>query len=168
MPYTMDAMIRTLTIVYTSATGHTEFVIDTVESGLKNTSNLRITRLRAETATPEDLSKSSVLLLACGSWNTGGTEGQLSPYMHDLLTGRGKDADLKGKPAAAIGLGDERYYFTARAADKLTEYLKTRSAKILLPTLKIVNDPFDQKKKIESWAAELATLIKKLPAKSTD
>ncbi len=157
-------MIRTLTIVYSSATGHTEFVVDAVENALKGNADLRIVRRKSETTQPEDLTKADVLLLACGSWNTGGAEGQLSPYMHDLLTGRAKDADLKGKPAAAIGLGDERYYFTARAADKLTEYLQTHGAALLLPTLKIVNDPFDQTKKVSAWVKELATKIHALPA----
>ncbi len=157
-------MIRTLTIVYSSATGHTEFVIDAVEAALKGTADLRIVRQKAETTQPEDLLKGDVLLLACGSWNTGGAEGQLSPYMHDLLTGRAKDAELKGQSAAAIGLGDERYYFTARAADKLTEYLQSRGAKLLLPTLKIVNDPFDQTKKIDAWAKEFTGKINALPA----
>lgn len=160
-------MIRTLTIVYTSTSGHTEFVIDTIEAVLKKTPDLRVVRQRAETTKPEDLRKGDALLLACGSWNTGGPEGQLSPSMHELLTGPAKDTDLKAKPAAAIGLGDARYYFTARAADKLTDYLQSRGAKLLLPTLKIVNEPFDQTVKIEAWAKEFMQKLASLPAPVT-
>lgn len=158
---------RTLTLIYATSTGHTEFVIDTLCEALANAlPDLRIIKQRAEMSTPQDLKKSDILVLACGSWNTGNVEGQLQPHMHELLTGRAADVDLKGIPAAAIGLGDERYYFTARAAEKLTQYLTDHHALLLLPTLKIINDPFDQTAKIEIWAKELASAISKLPTES--
>ncbi len=160
-------MTRTLTLLYSTSTGHTEFVVDTLCGALASIiPDLRIVRQRAEMSTPEDLQKSDILLLACGSWNTNNVEGQLQPHMYDLLTGRAADLDLKGMPAAAIGLGDDRYHFTARAAEKLTEYLTNHHAKILLPTLKIINEPFDQTAKIEAWAKELASAISKLPTES--
>lgn len=158
-------MIRTLSIVYASSTGHTEFVVDTLAAFLEKNADLRISRQRAETTKPEDLKKGDILLLACGSWNTGGPEGQMQPHMHDLLTGRAAGVDLSTMPAAAIGLGDDRYFYTARAADKLGDWLKTRNANLLLPPLKIINEPFDQKTKIELWAKELAAAIAKIPAK---
>ncbi len=159
---------RTLTLIYSTSTGHTEFVVDRLCTILtKRLPDLRINRQRAEVSTPEDLKKGTVLLLACGSWNTNNVEGQLQPHMHELLTIRAADADIKNMPAAAIGLGDERYFFTARAAEKLTEYLTERHAKLLLPTLKIINDPFDQTAKIEAWAKEFADAIEKLPANVT-
>ena len=49
----------------------------------------------------------------------GGMEGQLQPHMHEFLLKRAKDVDLKGKNVAVIALGDERYYYTARAGDHL-------------------------------------------------
>lgn len=158
-------MTRTLTLIYSTSTGHTEFVVDTLCAALsKLLPDLRILRQRAEMSTESDLRKSDILLLACGSWNTNNVEGQLQPHMHELLTIRAADAVLTDIPAAAIGLGDERYFFTARAAEKLTEYLTAHRATLLLPTLKIVNDPFDQTAKIEVWAKELANAISKLPA----
>lgn len=157
-------MTRTLTLIYSTSTGHTEFVVDTLCLALgKALPNLRIIKQRAEMSTGDDLKKADILLLACGSWNTGNIEGQLQPHMHELLTVRAADVDLQGKPAAAIGLGDERYYFTARAAEKLTEYLTDHHAKVLLPTLKIINDPFDQTDKIEAWAKEFSNAVSKLP-----
>ena len=160
-------MMRTLTIVYTSTTGHTEHVIDTLCTAINGVKDLRINRQKAEMTKAEDLEHADILLLSCGSWNTGGAEGQLSPYMHDLLTGRASGANLKGKPCAVIGLGDERYYFTARAADLMTDYLKNKEAKLLLPTLKIINDPFGQEKKVTAWAKEFAEKIDALPASVT-
>ena len=157
-------MIRTLTIIYTTATGHTEFVVDTVIAALGVSSpDMRVIKQRAESSQPADMSKSDALLLACGTWNTNNIEGQLSPYMHDLLAIRGATENLQGIPAAAIGLGDDRYFYTAKAADKLTEYLQTHHATLLLPTLKLVNEPFDQVAKIEAWAKEFATAISKVP-----
>jgi flavodoxin len=153
--------MRTITVLYTTATGHTEFVIDTVlDVFTKQLPGTRVVKKRAENATPEDLTNADALLLACGSWNTNNVEGQLSPYMEDLLSGRAAKVELQGKPAAAIGLGDERYYYTARAADKLTEYLTLRGATLIVPTLKIINDPFDQAPKIQTWAKEFVSAFK--------
>lgn len=158
-------MTRTLTLLYSTSTGHTEFVVDALATELnKSLPDLRILKQRAEMSSSDDLKKSDILLLACGSWNTGNIEGQLQPHMHELLTVRAADVDLKGMPAAAIGLGDERYHFTARAAEKLTDYLTDHHAKVLLPTLKIINEPFDQTAKIEAWAKEFASSISKLPS----
>ncbi len=158
-------MNRSLTIIYSTSTGHTEFVIDAlIEHVRVKKKDLHIVKQRAEVTKPEDLTKADILLLACGSWNTGNVEGQLQPYMYDLVNGRGQEADLKDKPAAAIGLGDERYHYTARAAEKLTEFLTQKQAKILLPTLKVVNDPFDQATKVLAWADELLKQIDKLPS----
>ncbi len=158
-------MIRTLTIIYTTGTGHTEFVVDTVITALAvSNPDIRVIKQRAEISKPEDLTKSDALILACGTWNTNNVEGMLSPYMHDLLAVRATTEDLKGIPAAVIGLGDERYFFTAKAADRLMEYLSVHNAKVLLPALKIVNDPFDQTKKIQDWAKEFSSALSKLPA----
>lgn len=157
-------MIRTLTIIYATGTGHTEFVVDTVIAVVAETCpGVRLVKQRAEISKPDDMMKGDALLLACGTWNTNNVEGQLSPFMFDLLTVRGAKEDLKGMPAAAIGLGDARYFYTAKAADRLTEYLQTHHAKIMLPALKVVNDPFDQAAKIRVWAKEFAVKIASLP-----
>ncbi len=156
-------LMRSLSIIYASTTGHTEFVVDTlIEALTALVKDLRIVKQRAEQTQPEHLAKADMLLLACGSWNTGNVEGQLSPFMYELV-GKSDDIDLKDKPVAAIGLGDERYYYTAKAADRLTDFLKSRGAKLLVPGLKIINDPFDQTPKIQAWAKELAIAIRKLP-----
>ncbi len=162
-------MNRSLSIIYATSTGHTEFVIDTLEAMLRQSlPELQISRKRAEVSTPEDLTKADILLLACGTWNTGNTEGQLNPFMHDFLMLRALEADLKGISAAAIGLGDDRYHFTARAGERLTDYLSKHKAVMLLPVLKIVNDPFDQIKKIEVWTKEFASTIAKLPLRTNE
>ena len=158
-------MNRSISVIYSTATGHTEFVVDVLVKELtKELPTVRIIKQRAEVTQPSDLKKSDVIILACGSWNTGNTEGQLSPYMHDLLTVRATMEDLKGIHATAIGLGDERYFYTARSAEKLTDYLKDHGASLLIPALKIINDPFDQENKVAVWATELAKKINDLPS----
>lgn len=161
----LHRMIRTLTIIYTTGTGHTEFVVDTVITTLASLSpDLRVIKQRAEASTPEDLMKSDALLLACGSWNTNNVEGMMSPHMHDLLALRAAQEDLKGMPTAVIGLGDDRYFFTAKAADRMVDYCSTHNGTLLLPALKIINEPFDQTPKISAWAKELAAALAKIPA----
>lgn len=160
-------MIRTLSIIFTTGTGHTEFVVDTVIAALSSSvPDVRIIKQRAESSQPEDMIKSDALILACGTWNTNNVEGQPSPYMFDLLV-RSAKQELQGIPAAVIGLGDERYFFKARAADKLTEYLQSHQATILLPALKILNEPFEQTAKMIAWAKELSKALSKLPLRST-
>ncbi len=158
-------MVRTLNLIYSSTSGHTEYVVDRVVEYLgKNAPDIRGDRRKAEMSRPEDLLKGDFLLLACGMWNTGNIEGQLNPYMHDFLKNRAKAADLKGKPATLIGLGDERYHYTARSVEHLTEFIKTHGGKLAVPALKIVNEPYGQEEKIEKWAAQLANQIQQLPA----
>jgi hypothetical protein len=74
-----------------------------------------IEKTMAETTQPQDLQRGDVLLLASATWNTGSIEGQLNPYMSVLLQDKAKNLDLASKPCAAIGLGDDRYFYTARA-----------------------------------------------------
>ncbi len=157
-------MLRSAYIVYSSSTGHTEFVVDTLIDWLqKNSRDLRVVKQRAEKTTEADLLAGDILILACGSWNTGNSEGQLSPFMFDLLINRVKTIDLGGKPATAIGLGDERYFFTCKAVDHLTDFLKNHNANLFLPPLKIINDPYDQEEKVTRWSEALLAQIDKLP-----
>ncbi len=158
-------MQKTLSVIYASTSGHTEHVIDTLIAELESKAkDLRIVKQRAERTKAEDLTKSDALLLASSTWNTGNVEGQLNPHMYELTQKTAAALDLKGQPCAAIGLGDERYYFTAKAAERLTDWLKNHNGKLLLPTLKIVNEPYGQEEKIRGWARELLAQIDKLPA----
>jgi flavodoxin len=155
-------MQRTVTIIYASTSGHTEYVVDVLGAELEaKGKDLRVVKQRAEQTKPEDLIKSDVTLLACGSWNTNNVEGQLSPSMYELLHKAAPALDLKGQVCAAVGLGDERYYFTAKAAEHLTDYIRQHNGSLLLPTLKIVNEPYGQEEKVRTWAGELIKQLSK-------
>lgn len=140
--------MSSLHIIYASTSGHTEYVVDTLISSL---GGLAVEKQRAELAQPEDLLRGDILLLATSSWNTGGPEGQLNPHMFALLMNRAADMDLQGKRVAVIGLGDERYHFLCAAADHLEEFVKTHNGILIEPTLRMINEPYGQEKKVQEW-----------------
>jgi flavodoxin I len=148
--------VHALQIIYASTSGHTEFVVDTLIAYLKKQrKDLTIDKKRAELATPEDLLLGDSLVLASSTWNTGGPEGQLNPHMFALLMDRAAGVDLKGKKVAVIGLGDDRYHFLCQAAMHLEEFVTTHGGMLIKPTLRIINEPYNQEKKIESWGLSL-------------
>jgi flavodoxin I len=145
-----------LHIVFASTSGHTEYVVDT----LINTLNLlvpdwEIEKSMAERTHPQDLLRGDLLLLASSTWNTWSVEGQLNPHMWELLQKEAKELDLAGKPSACVGLGDHRYFYTARAADRLQQYIETHRGRLILPTLKIVDEPYGQEDVVGDWAKQL-------------
>ncbi len=144
--------MSSLHIIYASTSGHTEYVIDQVVKHLSGA-----VKVRAELAQPEDFLKGDVLLLATGTWNTGGIEGQLNPHMDELLRKRATAIDLGGKKVLLIALGDDRYRYTANAMTHLIEFVKMHNGVVMEPTLKIVNEPYGQEKKIEEWIHILNT-----------
>jgi flavodoxin len=105
-----------LHIVFASTSGHTEYVVAALIDSLKDIApGWEIEETMAETTQPQDLLRGDVLLLASATWNTWSIEGQLNPYMSVLLQDKARNLDLASKPCAAIGLGDDRYFYTARA-----------------------------------------------------
>jgi flavodoxin len=79
-----------------------------------------------------------------------------------LLQEKAKNLDLAGKPCACIGLGDDRYFYKDRAADLLQSYVKRHDGQLVLPTLKVINEPYGQEEKVRVWAKELIEALKRL------
>lgn len=146
--------VSSLQIIYASTSGHTEYVVDQIIATL---TGVKVEKQRAEQAQPEDLLKGDILLLASGSWNTGGAEGQLNPHMHELLKKRATGIDLAGKKVLLVGLGDQRYRYLVGAMTHMMEFVKTHGGVVVEPVLKVVNEPYGQEKKVEEWA----TVIRK-------
>jgi flavodoxin I len=152
---------RSLHIVFASTSGHTEYVVEALIDSLKSTTpDWEIQETMAEKAQPQDLLGGDVLLLASSTWNTGGIEGQLNPHMWVLLHDKAKTLDLAGKPCACIGLGDHRYFYTARAADHLQHYVETHHGRQIVPTLKIIDEPYGQEEAVRVWGKQLADVLK--------
>ena len=147
---------RVLHIVFASTSGHTEYVVDALIDSLKSIAQgWEIKETMAEKTQPQDLLRGDVLLLASATWNTGGIEGQLNPHMSVLLHDKAKTLDFAGKPCACIGLGDHRYFYTARAADHLQHYVEDHHGRLIVPTLKIIDEPYGQEEAVSVWGKQL-------------
>jgi flavodoxin I len=154
---------RVLHIVFASTSGHTEYVVDALTDSLKSiTPGCEIEATIAEKTQPQDLLRGDVLLLASSTWNTGGIEGQLNPHMWVLLQDKAKTLDLAGKPCACIGLGDHRYFYTARAADHLQHYVEAHHGRLIAPTLKITDEPYGQEEAVTVWGRQLVEASKQI------
>jgi flavodoxin I len=152
---------RSLHIVLASTSGHTEYVVDALIDSLKSiTADWEIEETIAEKTNSQDLLSGDVLLLASATWNTGGIEGQLNPHMWVLLHDKAKTLNLAGKPCACIGLGDHRYFYTARAADHLEHYVEAHHGRLIVPTLKITDEPYGQEEVVRVWAKQLVDALK--------
>ena len=147
---------RFLHVVFASTSGHTEYVVEALIDSLKSiTPGWEMEETRSEKAQPKDLLSGDVLLLASATWNTGGSEGQLNPHMWVLLHDKAQTLDLAGKPCACIGLGDHRYFYTARAVDHLQHYVKAHHGRLIVPALKIIDEPYGQEEAVRVWSKQL-------------
>jgi len=152
---------RSLHIVFASTSGHTEYVVDALIESLRGTiPGWEIEETMAEKAQPRDLLSGDILVLASATWNTGGIEGQLNPHMWALLQDKAKTLDLAGKPCACIGLGDHRYFYTARAADQLQHYVTVHHGRLIVPTLRIIDEPYGQEEAVRAWGKQLVDASK--------
>jgi flavodoxin I len=152
---------RVLHIVFASTSGHTEYVVDALIDSLKSiVPGWEIEETMAEKAQPQDLLSGDVLLLASATWNTRGIEGQLNPHMWVLLQDKAKTLDLAGKPCACIGLGDHRYLYSVRAVDHLQLYVKTHHGRLVVPALKIIDEPYSQGEAVRVWGKQLVDASK--------
>ena len=147
---------RSLLIVFASTSGHTEYVIEALLDALHSSAPAWQTEAtRAEKTQPRDLLRGDILLLASATWNTWGAEGQLNPYMLELVQNKARNLDLDGKACACIGLGDHRYFYEARAAELLENYVEVHHGRLLLPSLRIVDEPYGQEEKVRVWARQM-------------
>lgn len=152
--------VASLHIIFASTSGHTEFVVQTLVDHLKNKAPHTLVEVqRAERAQAEDLLKGDVLLLASGSWNTGGVEGQLNPHMYALLMERCAALPLAGKRVLFVALGDDRYRYTANAAVHLANFVREHGGEHVGKTLKVVNEPYGQEVAVHAWADEILPLL---------
>ena len=149
-----------LHIIFATTSGHTEFVIDTLTRSTE-LADCRIETTLAEKASPEDIRRGDLLLLASSTWSTGGVEGQLNPHMAVLLESKANSLDLALKPCACIGLGDHRYYYTARAATLLEDYIERHNGRLVSPTLRIVDEPYGQEETILAWGKQLSAVLRR-------
>ena len=149
--------MQRLLIVYSSTSGHTEYVLEVLKKYLKEkNAPLEIRERHVETIEPKDLLDCDILLLASSTWNS--TEGLLPPDFMAFVK-QAKTVDLQGKATCVIGLGDDRYRNTCKAAAHLMQFARERNGKNLLPPLPIVNEPYDQDDKVAKWGEKLLAKV---------
>lgn len=140
--------------IYASTSGHTEYVVDDAMNHFM-LDGFTVTKQRAEQASADDLLKGDILVLASGSWNTGGAEGQMNPYLDELLKKKAASIDLTEKKVLLIGLGDDRYRYTVGCLRYMIEFVQTHNGVVVEPVLKIVNEPYGQEEKVKDWVTEI-------------
>ncbi len=145
-------MPQNIQVIYASTSGNTEHVVDTLAAYFREAEpGTEVRLIRAEQATPENLLEGEALILASGTWNTGGPEGQLNPHMHEFLFKRSAGADLGDRLVTLISLGDERYYFTTRCTEHFVRFLREHNGKHRPSPLIVLNEPYGQEEKIRAW-----------------
>lgn len=155
-------MKTSITIIYASTSGNTEHVVDTMANEALSVSSLvAIQKVRAEHAVREDLLSADLAILASGTWNTGGTEGQLNPHMVEYLTTRVGAIDLQKRPMTFISLGDDRYFFRTRCTEHFLRFQRESNGKLLLPPFVLVNEPYGQEEKMQKWMVRCIEKIQK-------
>ncbi len=156
-----DVAMLSLHFIYASTSGHTEHVVDTLVRLLSQTAaDVTVTKQRVEHAALEDLRRADVVVLASGTWNFGGVEGQLNERMHRYLFEDGEGIDLTGQRLAFISLGDERYYHTVRCTEKFMRFLRGAHATMPLVPLILVNEPYGQEDRVMRWGEKLLAALR--------
>lgn len=157
--------MKQLLIIYASTSGHTEYVCNHVAAVFgKKKRSIQVVLKRVEQANLADLTKADCVILASGTWNTGGIEGQLNPYMHAFTHTTIAEIDLQNKPMSVIGCGDTRYRYTCNAAHLLEEFIKTHNGHLLPHSLRIINEPYGQEEKMEHWVEKCLTDLQNIPS----
>lgn len=150
--------MQSLHIVYASGSGHTQYAVQEVVDVL-TAGGITVTTQVAEKATEADFAKNDNLMLASGTWNTGGKEGQVHLYMFELLYKKAADADLTGKNVFVMGLGDSRYRHTSWAAKHLAEYVQSHGGTVVGKPFRVINEPYGQEESIRTWANDILTSL---------
>lgn len=151
-----------VTFIYASTSGHTQYVVNVLTTFFaKQLPGMQVRLVLAELATSADVESAEILVLGSGTWNTGGVEGQLNPHMDEFLKRRADGVSLDGKSCTLIALGDQRYYYTARASEHLRSYIVTHGGKVFCDPLTILNDPYGQEDRVLQWGKKFLTSVQK-------
>lgn len=118
-------------IVYTSMTGTTELMANTIAEELIK-SGAKVVLKDAIEVFAEELKSYENILIGSYTWGDGELPDEIVDFYEELAS-----TDLTGKMAAVFGAGDSSYDHFARAVDIFTETLEGQGCKILLKGLKV-------------------------------
>ncbi|MDP3976327.1 MAG: flavodoxin family protein [bacterium] len=150
-----DIMVDVI-IIFASTGGNTELVCATVAEILEGRGISTIVQ-RVERSQVDDVDKGKIILLAAPTYEHGVIEYNFQPFLKELAK-----KDLKGKPFAAIGLGDTKYddHYHIESANVLTQALKKAKGSTLVHALRINKSPLPQLETVvREWTLHLAKKI---------
>jgi flavodoxin I len=148
--------MKTILFVYGSVGGNTQMTVEAI-AGLVDAKKFKTVLRRAELCDPAELLKSDVCVLASPTYGHGSLETSMGAFVEKM-----KGVDLKGKPCAAIGLGDPRYdvQYHLESAPLLEKAIAEAGGKLVIPSLRISRTPVMHLKGfIPAWAKQLSEAI---------
>lgn len=134
----MDAMNNIL-LIYTSMTGNTELMAETIEAALREEKVGLIVKESLD-AYPEELLDYDGIIIGSYTWDGGVVPDEFMDFYEEM-----DRLDLTGKKAAVFGSGDTYYSSTfCKAVDLISEKLASLGAIITVDGMKADLTPEDE------------------------
>lgn len=143
---------KDIKIIYASTSGNVEFACETI-ANLLNEAGYQATLHRAENTPIELLLENNLFLLASSTWE----HGEVNPFFNKLLKEM-KEADLSGKRALLLGLGDMRYepVLFNLGIEIVKDRFVESGGEIVKPALKLNGEPYHQvETMIKPWVSKI-------------
>lgn len=141
--------------LYASTGGNTEMAVDKVACLLKEKGH-RVQEKRVETENPEKVAPADITVFAAPTYGHGVLQEDMLRFCEGL-----KEASLKDRRCAVIGLGDPRYeaQYHLESIPIMEAFIKNAGGTLLLPPLGISGTPVRHLSGlIAHWTNELLKL----------
>lgn len=142
--------------IYASTSGNVELVVEHVQLQLQR-ELIECELHRAEITPVEIVLDNNLFILATSTWE----HGEINPFFDRLLT-QLSDANLTGKRAAFVGLGDKRYepVLFCGGMEKLKKIFIRQGGRVIYEPLKLNGEPHHQLESIvDPWVKEIISEI---------
>jgi flavodoxin I len=143
-------------ITYTTVSGNTEIVCQTVQKHLESKKN-NVLLQKCDHTSEEQILSADLIIFACPTY----AHGELQVYYQQFLR-RINNINLEQKNCAIIGLGDDKYDddYNVESAVLISDFIKSHQGTQVIEPLKINKSPLPQlDKQVKDWAEELAQKI---------
>ncbi|CUB26429.1 Flavodoxin [Bacillus subtilis] len=123
-------------LVYATMSGNTEAMADLIEKGLQEA------EVEADRFEAIDIDNAQLfndydhIIMGTYTWGDGDLPDEFLDLAEDM-----DEIDFSGKTCAVFGSGDTAYEFFCGAVDTLEAKIKERGGEIVLPSVKIENNP---------------------------
>lgn len=123
-------------LVYATMSGNTEAMADLIEKGLQE-AEVEADRFEAMDIDNAQLFNDyDYIIIGSYTWGDGDLPDEFLDLAEDM-----DEIDFSGKTCAVFGSGDTAYEFFCGAVDTLEAKIKERGGEIVLPSVKIENNP---------------------------